>query len=100
MFLPLLFTAANIDFEDSPVTVSFAPGDTTACGRIVIIDDNQFGETREVFSVQLRLPEDVPYIELGPMSTATVEVTDTPGILYHTHDIVCTPQGSVISVII
>ena len=62
------------------MSVSFAADDTIACGRITIINDNQVGETREVFAVRLRLPEDIPYIDLGPVEIATVEVTDTPGM--------------------
>ena len=59
--------------------VTFAPGQPMACGVIIIRNDTQVGESREVFAVLLSLPEDTPYIDFGSTRTATVVVTDTPG---------------------
>lgn len=75
-----MFYAAGIDFDPALVLVSFAPDDQTACGKIVILDDGQVGESREVFEVLLTLPGDIPYLALADSSSSVnVIVTDTPG---------------------
>ena len=59
--------------------VTFAPDDQTACGMIAILDDEQVGESREVFAVLLSLPGEIPYLDLSSASSVNVIVTDTPG---------------------
>ena len=74
------FHAAGIDFAPDDVLVTFAPDDQAACGKIAILNDQQVGESREVFAVLLSLPVDIPYIALGSPDTVNVIVTDTPGM--------------------
>ena len=52
-----------------------------SCGNIVIKDDNQLGESREVFAVLFSLPQGTQYVGFGSVRMATVEVTDTPGMI-------------------
>ena len=48
----------------------------------MIIDDNQLGESHEVFAVLFGLPQDAPCIRIGSVRVATMKVSDTPGRIY------------------
>ena len=72
-------SAADVDFDSSPINMTFAPEDKLACGTITVFDDAKLGESREVFAVSLLLPAEVPNVEFGAVRRTTVEVTDTPG---------------------
>jgi len=69
---------AGVDYDDTPLTATFNPGDTSVTVTIPVVDDRVVNEEDEEFSVTLSIvPTAGVRVELGDVGIARGIIKDT-----------------------